>query len=396
MDRASRVLEMAVEAEQIPGAVALVRHRGETVFHQAIGHAASLPETRPMQLDTLFDLASLTKPLVGATVTLSMVDKGFLSLDEEVTKFLPELKGLRGEGVTFRGLLTHTSGLAGWHPLYVWAQNPDEILKAIDQVGLITQPGTRFEYTDIGFVTLGLALQRASDRSLDELAAELVFEQLGLKHTGYLPSAPSDAFAVTEQGNVFERRMTEWAGLEFEGWRTDFHPGQVNDGNAHYAMAGVSAHAGLFSDASELAVLGEMWLGRVKPHDFPVLSRAVMALATTDQAPEGSGRGLGWQLMRRRGSTLTELSRAQAGFFPPAETPWSPQASGELFSPSAFGHTGFTGTSIWIDPSSELVVVLLTNATHPTVDIDKPVNALRAKFHNAVVASLDLAMPRPE
>ena len=100
MDRASRVLEMAVEAEQIPGAVALVRHRGETVFHQAIGHAASLPETRPMQLDTLFDLASLTKPLVGATVTLSMVDKGFLSLDEEVTKFLPELKGLRGEGVT--------------------------------------------------------------------------------------------------------------------------------------------------------------------------------------------------------------------------------------------------------------------------------------------------------
>ena len=121
-----------------------------------------------------------------------------------------------------------------------------------------------------------------------------------------------------------------------------------------------------------------------------------MELATTDQTPERSGRGLGWQLMRRRGSTLKELSRAQAGFFPPAETPWSPQASGELFSSAAYGHTGFTGTSIWIDPSRELVVVLLTNATHPFVDIDKPVNAVRAKFHNAVVASLDLATPRHE
>ncbi|MEN8239702.1 MAG: serine hydrolase domain-containing protein [Actinomycetota bacterium] len=393
LDRVSRVLETAVEANQIPGAVALVRHRGETVFHEAIGHTASLPDSRPMQLDTLFDLASLTKPLVGATVALSMVDQGILSLDEEVTKFVPELKSLRGEGVTLRSLLSHTSGLAGWRPLYAWAQDPKGVLSAIDRMGLVTRPGTRSEYSDIGFVTLGLALQRAGDQPLDELAAELIFEELGLEHTGFRPSAPSDAFAVTELGNAFERRMAEWAGLEFDGWRTDFHPGEVNDGNAHYAMAGVSAHAGLFSNAADVGVLGEMWLGRAKP---AVLSRAVMELATTDQTPHGSGRGLGWQLMRRRGSTLEELGRTQAGFFPPAETPWSPQASGELFSPAAFGHTGFTGTSIWIDPTRELVAVLLTNATHPSVDIDKPTNVLRAKFHNAVVASLDSATSRRE
>jgi len=221
------------------------------------------------------------------------------------------------------------------------------------------------------------------------LAADLVFLPLDMSRTGYLPSSSGDAFAVTELGNAFEKRMADWAGLEFSAWRTDFYPGEVNDGNTHYALDGVSAHAGAFSDASDLGRFGGMWLDALAGRESAVLSRAVADVATSEQAPHGAGRGLGWDLMKTGGPSLTELSRADAGFFPPTETPWVPRPSGELLSPSSFGHTGFTGTSIWLDPPRELVAILLTNATHPTVDLSKPVNALRARFHNAVVAAID-------
>jgi serine-type D-Ala-D-Ala carboxypeptidase len=389
MERASLVVRTAVEDGTVPGAVALVRHRGEVVLHEASGWATTSPEPRPMGGDTLFDLASLSKPLVGATAALALVDRGVFSLDEEITRFLPELERIKGEGVTFRRILSHTSGLAGWMPLYVWARGKKEILGAIDRLGLATTPGSRFEYSDLGYVALGLALERAGERPLDELAAELVFGPLGMRRTEYRPSASPDAFAVTEQGNTFERRMTEWAGLDFKDWRTDFHPGQVNDGNAHYGLGGVSAHAGVFSDAHDLGLFGEMWLAGGVLQNRRVLSSAVVDQARADQSPGRVRRGLGWDLMKSHGPTLEELTRADAGFFPPTDSPWSPRPSGELFSIQAFGHTGFTGTSIWIDPRRELVAVLLTNATHPHVDLNKPLNALRGRFHNAVVAALD-------
>jgi CubicO group peptidase (beta-lactamase class C family) len=322
-------------------------------------------------------------------VALALVDRGLISLDEEITRFLPELVQVRRQGVTWRRLLSHTAGLPGWRPLYVWGRDPKEILGVIDRLGLATDPGSRFEYSDLGFITLGLALERATDRPLQELAADMVFGPLEMSRSGYLPPAGDGAYAVTEQGNAFEKRMADWAGMEFTSWRTDFHPGQVNDGNAHYALAGVSAHAGAFSDASDLGRFGGMWLDAVAGRSSPVLSRAIAGVATSEQAPHGARRGLGWDLMKPGGPHLTELTRADAGFFPPTETPWVPRPSGELLSPSAFGHTGFTGTSIWIDPPRELVAILLTNATHPQVDLSKPVNALRARFHNAVVAALD-------
>lgn len=386
MERVSAVLETAVETRATAGAVALVRHRGEVVFHQAFGHAARQPVPREMTPDTWFDLASLTKPMVGAAVALAMVDRGLFSLDEEVTGFLPELDTFTGKGVTFRRLLSHSSGLPGWRPLYVDADDRSGVLSVVNRLGLSTSPGTRFEYSDIGFMTLGLALERAGDEEVDRLATDMVFGPLDLANTGFKPTGGPDACATTEEGNGFERRMAEWAGLDFDGWRTDFHPGVVNDGNAHHALGGVSAHAGLFSDAYDLGVLGEMWRNRGEWDGSRVLSRAVVDQATSDQ---GWRRGLGWQLMTRAAPSLDELSRVDAGFFPPARTPWTPRPSGELLSERAFGHTGFTGTSIWIDPDLDMCAVLLTNATHPDVDIDRPVNAMRARFHNAVVAALD-------
>lgn len=389
MESVARVLSRAVDDGTVPGAVALVRRRGEVIWHEAYGLAATTPQSRPMTRETIFDLASVTKPLVGASVTLSLVDRGVLSLDDEVATVIPELEKAKGKGVTFRRLLSHTSGLPGWRPLYAWTTDRNQIMGVIDRLGMATDPGSRFEYSDLGFIVLGLALERITGRGLADMASDLVFKPLGMARTGYLPSNAADRFAVTEEGNAFEKRMADWAGLEFSGWREGFYPGEVNDGNTHYALAGVSAHAGAFSDASDLGLFGEMWLATLGGRDSRVLSRAIARLATSEQAPRGARRGLGWDLMKTGGPTLEELSRADAGFFPPAATPWIPRPSGELLSSSSFGHTGFTGTSIWIDPERELVAILLTNATHPGVDSGKSVNSLRARFHNAVAATVD-------
>jgi serine-type D-Ala-D-Ala carboxypeptidase len=391
LEHALAAVQIAVETGVVPGAVAVVRHRGEMLLHEAFGAACLVPDKRAMTADTVFDLASLTKPIVGAGVAMALVDKGQVSLDEEVTTWLPELDEFRGNGVTLRRLLAHTAGVTGWRPVYTGADGADAVVRAIGALGLAAPPGSRFEYSDLGYILLGVVLERAAGSTLAELADELLFQPCGLTRTGYLPEAPPDRFAVTEEGNAFERRMAEWAGLDFDRWRTSFHPGQVNDGNAHYGLGGISAHAGLFSTAAEVATIGEMWLRRGNHDGRQVLSPAAVDVAVTDQAPAGPARrGLGWDLARRGGPPLEEVRRAEAGYFPPVASPFTPRSSGELVSASAFGHTGFTGTSMWIDPGLDIVAVLLTNATHPRVELDKPVNALRARFANAVAASCSI------
>jgi CubicO group peptidase (beta-lactamase class C family) len=391
VEHASAAVSAAVDAGVVPGAVALVRHRGDVVLHEAFG-LASVDPPRAMSPETLFDLASLTKPLVGAAVTLAQVDRGRCSLDEEVTAWLPELAQLHGEGVTLRRLLAHTAGITGWRPVYTGAEGTTDVVRAIGALGLASTPGSRFEYSDLGYIALGAALERIGGKPLADLAGELIFAPCGLADTGFLPDRAADSFAVTEEGNAFERRMAEWAGLDFGRWRTTFHPGEVNDGNAHYGLGGVSAHAGLFSTAADVATMGEMWLRRGVHAGRQVLSAAAVDLAVSDQMPPGNARrGLGWDLFRRGGPTLEENRRADAGFFPPVASPFSPRSSGELLSALAFGHTGFTGTSIWIDPGLDIVAVLLTNATHPRVDLDKPVDALRARFANAVASAVAAA-----
>jgi serine-type D-Ala-D-Ala carboxypeptidase len=388
VDHVRAAVQTAVDNGVVPGAVALVRHRGEVLLHEALGSASVVPHARAMAPDTVFDLASLTKPLVGASVALALVDRGCFSLDEEVTTLLPELEQFRAKGVTLRRLLAHTAGVTGWRPIYTGAEGAGDVVRAIGALGLAASPGSRFEYSDLGFILLGVALERAAGSTLPELARELIFAPCGLSRTGYLPDGQAEDFAVTEEGNAFERRMADWAGLDFARWRTSFHPGEVNDGNTHYGLGGVSAHAGLFSTAADVGSLGEMWLRRGTHDGKQVISPASIDLAVSDQMPSGNARrGLGWELFRRGGPTLDEIRRVDAGFFPPVASPFSPRSSGELLSPAAFGHTGFTGTSIWIDPELDVVAVLLTNATHPQVDLDKPVNALRARFANTVAAA---------
>lgn len=385
--RIRRLLHAAVDDGQLPGAVALVRHGGQVRVHEAFGHAETTPSRRPMRPDTVFDLASLTKPLAATAVALALVDRGEVTLDEEITRHLPELRALTGAGVTIRRLLTHSSGLSGWRPLYAKGQGRDAALRQIAELGITYPPGSRFEYSDLGMITLGIALERIAGHRLDALLSDLVVAPLGLTGTSYLPPQHPDRYAATEDGNTFERRMADWAGLDFRGWRHGCYPGQVNDGNAHYGLDGVSGHAGLFADAQDVGVLGQLWLDGGTYEGTRVLSEAVVRLARTNQSPPGDARrGLGWALGSTQPPTRHELSRADAGLFPPAASPWAPRSGGELLADTAFGHTGFTGTSLWCDPQAQLVVVLLTNATHPVVDPAKGMDRLRARLHNAVAA----------
>ncbi len=383
--RVARLLQTAVDEGQVPGAVALVRSHGHLELHEAFGCAELTPTRREMRTDTVFDVASLPMELATTGVAIALFARGVLSLDEEVTRHLPELERVKGAGVTLRRLLTHSSGLSGWRPLYTRAQGRDEMLQAIAALGVTYPPGSRFEYSDLGLITLGIALERLAGTTLDVLAGDLIFAPLGLEDTGFCPPKDPDRYAATENGNAFERGMAVWAGLDFDGWRSGCYPGEVNDGNAHYGLGGVSGHAGLFATAHDVGVIGQMWLDGGAYDGIRVLSEAAVRLATTNQSPEHHARrGLGWALASAQAPSRTELTRADAGFFAPADSPWMPRSSGELLSDRAFGHTGFTGTSVWCDPETELVAVLLTNATHPVVDLAKGMDRLRARFYNVV------------
>jgi N-acetylmuramoyl-L-alanine amidase len=235
------------------------------------------------------------------------------------------------------------------------------------------------EYSCLNFIALGLAAESVTGKPLDHLANEILFAPLGLRNTAFRPELPPERFAWTERGNTDERRAVEKMGLQFSDWRTDFFPGQVHDGNAHYAMGGISGNAGLFSTAREVAILGEMWLNGGEYRGTRILSAALVAEATRDQTGSlNEARGLGWQ-----------LSRPGTEVF----------SSARLLSPRAFGHTGFTGTAIWIDPDYDLAIVLLTNRIHPSIqdgDADREFQ-LRRSFVDAVVRGLPAsacAIPR--
>lgn len=369
------VLAEGVERGDAPGAVTQVLWRGESVLHEAFGWAETEPEQREMRLDTIFDLASLTKPLAATPVFLRLIERGDLQIGQAIADYLPELRGKPvGEATVFQ-LMTHTSGIADHVKLYLRARDRDAVVREIGRLDLTYRPGTRVEYSCLGFILLGIAAERLTGQPLDLLADDIVFWPLGLLDTGYRLDRPAERFAATERGSEYERSNLS-ADSDFTDWRTDYLPGAVHDGNAYYAMGGISANAGLFGTAREVALLGQMWLNGGELHEVRVLAPESVQLATINLTPTlNLARGLGWQMVT---PGITD-----------DDGPWS---SGTLFSPRTYGHTGFTGTSIWIDPDDEIVAVLLTNRIHPRVEDDGTrVIALRHRFHNAVSRALKRA-----
>lgn len=315
-----------------------------------------------MRINTLFDLASLTKVVATGPAVLRLVEAGVFPLEAPVQSFIPEFGDNR---VTVRHLLTHTSGLPHWRALYLDYAGWEEYTLGICMTSLVRSPGTRVEYSDLGFILLGEIIRRASGIPFDEFCRQELFDQLGMTETGWLPQAPRHRIAATERGNALEMHLCGSRAGGFSRWRSGVIWGEVHDGNAWYGLEGVAPHTGLFSTAADLSLFARCWLDG----GGGLLSRQTVALATRNHtAGLGMNRGLAW-------------------YKPPTEPfPDGPPACGDLFSPASFGHTGFTGTSIWIGPERDLFAILLTNRLHPHPS--EEIFAIRPRFHNAVVASL--------
>lgn len=392
---ARAVLLAAIDNAIAPGAVVAVRVHGKLVWLEAFGLAAVEPEPRRMHVTTSFDLASLTKPLATATAILLLVQQGIVALDDPVGRYLSAFATSAQTGLTVRRLLSHSSGLPGWRPTYAWARTRPQVMEFLASLPPAYPAGSRVEYSCLGYILLGLLAEACSGLRLDEFLSRSVYGPLGLVSMGYGQRLPAEQYASTERGNGHERALLERAGVAFDGWRSSFYPGQPNDGNAYYALEGVSGNAGLFGSAADVSAIGQLWLDGGIYAGERVLAPSIVTLATRDQTPGlNAPKGLGWFLNSRSAPLAEELVPARSNSaYLPAEaftSPWQPRSCGELLSDRAFGHIGFTGTSLWIDPTRSLVAALLTNRIHPTVGDGAALASVRARFHNALAAALSL------
>ncbi|MBI3995754.1 MAG: beta-lactamase family protein [Nitrospirae bacterium] len=335
-----RALHQAVTDGVFPGAVLLVSRRGKILFHEAVGFAALKPRKIRMTRATIFDLASLTKPVATAAAVMKLVDRSAVKLDDPVSRWIPEFSGGEKDRVTVRQLLNHSSGLRAWEPFYKevisegrrrpgFVGSPAAKRRVLDQIHrnrLVYPPGTKSLYSDLGFILLGDLVERISGLSLDRFCRNEFFRPLGMKQTFYIQ-------AGTE-------RRGRFAATELSDWRKKIVTGRVHDDNA-YAMGGVAGHAGLFGTATDLNRFGRMMLESLHGRD-PLISRKTVKAFVTRQATPGSSWALGW------------------------DTPSGLSSSGRFFSSRSFGHLGYTGTSLWIDPEWDLAAALLTNRVHPT------------------------------
>lgn len=363
--RISALLSDRIEARDFPSAVYVVAERGRAVFAGALGDAARDPEKRAATLETIYDLASLTKPLVTGLLCARLVERGALNIDNRVAEYLPEFnQGNKGE-ISINQLLTHSSGLPAWRPIYLLAKDKGDALTAIAEQPLEYPPGERVVYSDLGFIVLGLLLQRVRGASLAELAQDEIFAPLKLDHTFFNPSAAMrTGVAACETGNAYERDMCErdFPGQTYAGWRSEIIWGEVHDGNAHF-LGGAAGHAGLFSTAEDTLRIANQFI-----RESSQLLTAETCRLFRQNMTEGlnEARSFGWQLAATKDST-----------------------AGANLPPDAFGHTGFTGTSCWIDAERQRVFILLTNRTHARKLPFANINAVRREFHSLAVQALN-------
>jgi len=350
--RVDSIVEAAVEADLIPGAVVTIQKDHRIVYSRAYGfaqkydfHHQRLESPAAMDTATLFDLASLTK-VVGTTTSLMVLaDRGLLSVDEPVSKYLPGFDTGAKKEITLRHLLTHTAGLWEWYPLFYRSGHRDSTIRIVEGLPLRFPVGKQRKYSDLGFMLLGAIVEKVSGMRLDSFEAVNVFQPLGMIHTTYNPlrHGRTTDIAATSLGNPYEYRMVHDSTLGFvvpgidpnswKGWRQYVVKGEVNDGNAWYSSEGISGHAGLFSTTADIQRLVDMLMdgGRIGNRRF--LSEAVIRDFLT---PDRFHNGLGWMM----DPANAFMRDAPAG---------------------TFGHTGFTGTSIAIVPKEGVSIIILIN-----------------------------------
>jgi CubicO group peptidase (beta-lactamase class C family) len=345
------LLDRAVADRAFPGGVLAVGYQGRLIVH-AFGRQTYDASSAAVAANTIYDAASLTKSVVTTTLIAMQVEAGRLALDLPVARYIPEWNSgpnleWRRE-VTIRELLTHSSGLPAHKEYFLTLHSKREIVAAICNEPLDYAPGTKTVYSDLGFILLGEILERTTGRTVEQLAIERIFTPLGMTDTMFRPSkALASRIAPTENDTTFRRRQLQ---------------GEVHDENAS-AMGGVAGHAGLFSTAPDLAAFCQMLLnGGMYAHQR-LLNRSTVSLFTTPQKNGASTFTLGWMV------------------------PTPDSSSGKYFSPLSFGHLGYVGTSIWIDPERQLFVILLTNRVYPRRANDK-IKVVRPALHDAVIEGL--------
>ncbi|HYP29054.1 MAG TPA: exo-beta-N-acetylmuramidase NamZ domain-containing protein [Blastocatellia bacterium] len=350
----------SIKRGQTPGAVVLVGRKGHVVYRKAFGDRAVVPRREPMTEDTIFDLASLTKVAATATSVMILVERGKLSLADPVALFIPEFGRFGKERVTVEQLLTHRSGLVPDNDISDYVGVSVDPLEKIYELRLAYEPGSRFVYSDVGYIVAAEIVRRVSGLRLDRFAGENIFTPLGMRETrwgsGHAPTPwPREALARTAPTETREGRSMR---------------GEVHDSRA-YEMGGVAGHAGLFSTADDLAIFCQMFLNRGEYAGARLLAPyTVERMLSAHSLPASQMRGIGWDV-----NTSFSSNR------------------GDLFPVGTFGHTGFTGTSVWIDPQSRAFVVLLTNRVHP--DGKGDVSRLRSLIASIVAGAISDASTAP-
>jgi CubicO group peptidase (beta-lactamase class C family) len=358
--KVSDFLQSRIGAGDFPSAVYLVAERGEIVFEDALGFVIVEPERIEARTDTIYDLASLTKPLVTGLLCARLIGNGVINLSDKLSSYFDSFKSEQGKQITIQNLLTHTSGLKAWKPLYLGGNLWKEVFK-----GDFEYPtNSKVVYSDLNFILLKLIVEEVYGDSLDNIAEKVIFKLLNLQNTFYNPPTElREKIAASERGNEYEKQMCADLGFDVSKyvWRDYQIWGEVHDGNCHF-MNGVSGHAGLFSTAEET---------------FKI-ARQFLAEETSLLKPETC------ELFR---TNLTKgLNEARSVAFQLAETIDS-TASAALAKDS-FGHLGFTGTSLWIEPQTERIFILLTNRTHARQLPFANINATRRTFHELAAEAL--------
>ncbi len=322
-------LNECVKKRRIPGAVLWVGNTKDTYFFESYGFKQIIPKKEVLNKDTIYDLASLTKPLCTAMSVMLLFEEKEIKLDNYIEKYLPEFKNKSNAKITLRELLTHTSGIPAWFPLYLLNKQ-----KRIDYLSQANTGKKRVIYSCLDYIILGLIIKRITNQSLDKFCKEKIFKRLHLKKTMFNPSKKLKNIAPTEIGNKHEKQKAkEYGNISVVKWRNYLIKGEVHDGNCFYAFNGVSGNAGLFSNAEELAKIMRAYL------NGEIVKMSTLNLMIKDWTRGKEKRGLGW---------------------------WVNPYPG-ILSSSAFGHTGFTGTMIMADPKKNIIIILLSNSVHPRV-----------------------------
>jgi len=357
----SEFLTQRIEVNDFPSAVYLIAEHGEPQFADALGNAVAEPHQIPATLNTIYDLASLTKPLITALLVARHLEKQKVELDRPVSDYLPEFGGPDKQAITVRQLATHCSGLPAWRPVYLLTGGDrSQTIPAIAKEKLEYSPGSRVVYSDLGFIVLGFLLERLNDKSFAELAENEIFKPLELQQSFFNPQAAQQTgIAACEGGNLYERQMCEFDS-KFE--RNELIWGQVHDGNAYF-LGGAAGHAGLFSTGSETLQIALQFSAR---HSRLLQPETCALFVQNMTAGLEEARSLGWQLAQTKDS-----------------------AAGLDLPGNSFGHSGFTGTSCWTDPEHDRVFILLTNRTHAHKLPFANINSVRRKFHSLATAALD-------